>query len=124
MEEAMVKKGETIDITIDDVKFPNKGIAHIEGDKKVTIKNAIPGQKLRVKVKKKRRDKIDAIVLEKLQSASNEVNPPCPVFEECGGCTYQNLTYEDQLSLKKKFILDILKDFNISKNINRFRNYL
>lgn len=131
MEEAMVKKGETIDITIDDIKFPNKGIAYTEEDKKITIKNAIPGQKLRVKVKKKRRDKIDAIVLEKLQSAPNEVNAPCPVFGECGGCTYQNLTYEDQLSLKKKFILDILKDFNIeelyegvegSKNSFEYRN--
>lgn len=127
----MVKKGETIDIIIDDIKFPNKGIAHIEGDKKITIKNALPGQKLRVKIKKKRRDKIDAIILEKLESAPNEVSAPCPVFEDCGGCTYQNLMYENQLSLKKKFILDILKDFNIeelyegvegSKNSFEYRN--
>lgn len=127
----MVKKGDTIDITIEDIKFPNKGIATIEGNKKITIKNCIPGQKLRVKVKKKRRDKIDAILVEKLEKAPNEILAPCSVFDDCGGCTYQNLSYENQLDLKKKFVLDILKDFNItdiyegvegSKNSFEYRN--
>ncbi|MPW24678.1 23S rRNA (uracil(1939)-C(5))-methyltransferase RlmD [Alkalibaculum sp. M08DMB] len=109
----MVKKGETIDITIDDIKFPNKGIAYIENNKKIIIKNSIPGQKLRVKIKKKKGDKVDAILLEILEKAPNEVDGPCPVFKECGGCSYQNLNYEDQLLLKEKFILDILKDFHL-----------
>ncbi len=127
----MVKKGDTLDVTIEDIKFPNKGIATIEDNKKLIIKNSIPGQKLRVKVKKKRKDKVEVILLETLEKAPNEILAPCPVFHDCGGCTYQNLSNEDQLKLKEKFVLDILKDFNIeniyegvegSKNTFEYRN--
>ena len=65
----MPKKNEIYETTIEDVIFPNKGIAHID-DKKVIVKNAIKGQKVKVRITKKRKDKIEATILEILERAS------------------------------------------------------
>ncbi len=48
-----MKKGEIYEGTIEKVDFPNKGTVMI-GDQKVTVKNGIPGQKIRFMINKKR----------------------------------------------------------------------
>jgi len=40
-----MKKGEIIEVSIDDIKFPNKGVSTYNG-KKVVIKGGLPGQNL------------------------------------------------------------------------------
>ncbi|MFZ7134046.1 MAG: 23S rRNA (uracil(1939)-C(5))-methyltransferase RlmD [Eubacteriales bacterium] len=126
----MVKKGELIEIIVNDIQFPNKGMAYID-NKTVIINNSLPGQRLLVKIKRKRKDKMDAIIINKIQNAPHEIQAPCRVFYECGGCTYQHLSYENQIRLKEKFVLDILKPLKIenafqgvqgSKNIFEYRN--
>lgn len=36
---------------------------------------------------------------------------PCPVAKKCGGCTYLNKTYDEQLALKTKWLRDLMKPF-------------
>ncbi|NTW71488.1 MAG: 23S rRNA (uracil(1939)-C(5))-methyltransferase RlmD [Eubacteriaceae bacterium] len=108
----MFKKGEIIEATIKELKFPNKGIAYIE-DSRVFVKNVIPGQKISLRIGKKRKNKIEGNLLEIVEKAPNEINALCPVFGLCGGCTYQNLSYPDQLKLKEGFVKEILSDYNI-----------
>lgn len=36
------------------------------------------------------------------------VTPLCPVFEECGGCVYQNISYAEELRIKQQQLKDIL----------------
>ena len=52
----MVNKSQIMDVTIEDIKFPNKGIAYLEDKTKLTVKNSLPGQRLRVRAKKKRKN--------------------------------------------------------------------
>ena len=40
-----MKKGEIYEGVVERIDFPNKGRVHVEGEM-VTVKNAIPGQKL------------------------------------------------------------------------------
>ncbi|MDE7330137.1 MAG: 23S rRNA (uracil(1939)-C(5))-methyltransferase RlmD [Clostridia bacterium] len=47
--------------------------------------------------------------LEKLKStACSRVNPPCPVFEKCGGCALQHMNYEAQLEFKRRSVKSTL----------------
>ncbi len=96
-----MKKGQVIEGVIERVDFPNKGIILTEEGKQVTVKNAIPGQKVSASVNKIRKGKAEGRLLEVLEKSPLELNEPgCVHAGECGGCTYQTLPYEKQLELK------------------------
>ena len=102
-----MKKGEIIEINIEDVKFPNKGTATHNG-KKVTIKGGLPGQKISARISKIRHGEIEAKVIEVIEKASYEQEPGCKHFNDCGGCTYQNVPYEKQIQIKSNQVKKIL----------------
>lgn len=102
-----MKKGEIIEGIIEKIEFPNKGVMTVE-DKKIFVKNTIPGQKVRVQITKKKSGKAEGRVLEVLEKSQVECNSPCPHFGECGGCTYQNFPYEEQLKLKVSQVKKLL----------------
>ena len=48
-----MKKGEIYEGTVERIEFPNKGVVVIDGEKAI-VKNALPGQKIRFRINKKR----------------------------------------------------------------------
>jgi len=95
-----MKKGQIYEGVVEKIDFPNKGIVTID-DKKVIVKNAITGQKVRFAVNKIRSGKAEGRLLEVVESSNLETRKAeCPSFGPCGGCSYQTLTYEQQLDLK------------------------
>ena len=98
-----MKKGQVYEGYVSSVDFPNKArVAIPEEDKIVTVKNAVKGQKVRFLVNKIRKGKAEGRLLEVLEKSSVEVESVCPHFGQCGGCTYQNLPYEEQLKMKEE----------------------
>lgn len=97
-----MKKGQVYEGRIETVEFPNKGKIYLpEEEKTVIVKNGVPGQKVRFSVNKIRKGKAEGRILEVLEPSEKEILPSCPHFGQCGGCTYQNLPYEEQLKLKE-----------------------
>lgn len=100
-----MKKGQIYEGIIESVDFPNKGKIFLpEEEKRVIVKNGLPGQKVRFSVNKVRKDKAEGRIVEVLEHAPAEIMPVCPHFGECGGCAYQNLPYEEQIQLKESQI--------------------
>lgn len=52
---------------VETIDFPNKGMLYVDGER-VIVKNAIPGQKIRFVINKKRKGKCEARLLEVLES--------------------------------------------------------
>lgn len=103
-----MKKGEIYEGTVETMDFPNKGIIHIEGERAV-VKNALPGQRVRFLVNKKRKGKCEGRLLEVTERAAVENGQEvCPHFGLCGGCLYQGFPYEEQLRLKEKQVRELL----------------
>ncbi|MBF0320787.1 MAG: class I SAM-dependent RNA methyltransferase [Nitrospirae bacterium] len=75
----------------------------------VFIKGAIPGEKVLAEVKETRRDYSIAEAIEILNSSTDRVAPRCRVYGRCGGCHYQHISYERQLSLKEEIVTDCLR---------------
>ena len=97
-----MKKGQVYEGRIETVEFPNKGKIYLpEEEKTVIVKNGVQGQKVRFSVNKIRKGKAEGRILEVLEPSAEEISPSCPHFGQCGGCTYQNLPYEEQLKLKE-----------------------
>lgn len=108
-----MKKNDVLELYIDEVLFPNKGIGRI-GDNKIIVKDAIKGQKVKIRISKKRKDKIEGKILEVLQRAPIEQEPFCKHFGICGGCSHQTLPYKEQLNMKSSQVLKLLKDAGIN----------
>lgn len=96
-----MKKGQIYEGIVKRVDFPNKGIVEIEGEKAV-VKNVMPGQKISFAVSKIRSDKSEGKLMEVLAKSSLEDREKaCKHFGECGGCSYQTMSYESQLQMKE-----------------------
>lgn len=104
-----MKKGQIGDGIVQEVLFPNKGIVLTKEGERVIVKNTVPGQRVSFIVNKARKGKYEARLKEILERAPQEMASPCPHFEECGGCTYQNLSYDEQLALKEKQVRALLE---------------
>ncbi len=103
-----MKKGEIYEGIIEKVDFPNKGIVFVDGQK-VTVKNGIPGQKIRFMINKKRSGRAEGRLLEVLEKSPLEVREPvCSIFPACGGCMYQTMSYEEQLCMKERQVRELL----------------
>ena len=103
-----MKKGEIYEGTIEKVDFPNKGRVMV-GDEKVTVKNGIPGQKIRFMINKKRSGRAEGRLMEVLEPSPLETRTPvCSIFPDCGGCMYQTMDYEEQLRMKERQVRDLL----------------
>lgn len=95
-----MKKGQVYEATVERVDFPNKGIAQTQ-EGAVTVKNSLPGQKIRLGISKVRNGKAEGRLLEVLEKSPLETEAPCSHFGVCGGCTYLSLPYEEQLGVKE-----------------------
>lgn len=109
-EKIVMKKGQVYEGVVERVKFPNKGIVGTEEGGSAVVKNTLPGQKVRFQVNKIRKGKCEGRLLEVLEKAPLEIQPVCPHFSVCGGCTYQNLPYEEQIRLKSSQIKELLDE--------------
>ncbi|MED9966111.1 MAG: 23S rRNA (uracil(1939)-C(5))-methyltransferase RlmD [Blautia sp.] len=103
-----MKKGEIYEGIIEKVDFPNKGRVMV-GDEKVTVKNGIPGQKIRFMINKKRSGRAEGRLMEVLEHSPLETRTPvCSIFPDCGGCMYQTMDYDEQLQMKERQVRDLL----------------
>ena len=105
-----MKKGQVYEGFIETVEFPNKGLGAVEGEeKKVIVKNGIPGQKVKFAVNKMRKGRAEGRLLEVLETSPLEQREPvCSIFPACGGCMYQTMSYEEQMKMKGQQVKEIL----------------
>ena len=66
-----MKKGQVFEAVIEGIDFPDKGFCHVE-DRKVSIKQALPGQKVKFSIKKARNGKAEGRLLEVLERSPLE----------------------------------------------------
>lgn len=103
-----MKKGEIYEAVVSEYEFPNKGIVIID-DYKITIKNVLPGQKVRFRLTKKRTGKGAGQLLEILEKSNIETEKAfCENYGKCGSCLYQTLSYDTQSELKKNLVLSLI----------------
>lgn len=104
-----MKKGQEYSGIVKQVRFPNKGVVCVPGeDDRCIVKNTVAGQKVRFRVDKKRNGSCEGYLLDIEERSPLEIDSPCPHFEQCGGCTYQTLSYSEQLKLKEEQVHELL----------------
>ena len=90
---------------IEDLSHDGRGVARVDG-KTVFVDGALPGETATFQRKKKSRKFDEAMPLEIENPSADRVEPKCPHFGTCGGCTLQHLAPEKQILAKQKVLAD------------------
>ncbi|HAU85419.1 MAG TPA: 23S rRNA (uracil(1939)-C(5))-methyltransferase RlmD [Lachnospiraceae bacterium] len=102
-----INKNDEFELEIDDIGTEGEGIAHIDGYA-LFIKDAIPGDVVRVKVIKAKKNYGYGRLIKIVKPSKDRVQPVCPVARQCGGCQIQHLSYDAQLAYKENKIKNCL----------------
>ena len=97
-----------LEVEIERILPGGYGLAHSAG-RTVFVSLAAPGDRLRVRVDRQQGKVLFASIEEILVASPDRIEPPCPYFGRCGGCDFQQLTYEKQLAAKAEIIRDCLR---------------
>ncbi len=85
-----------------------QGVARVD-DWVVFVTFALPGETVRARVFRNSANYSEADLLEVITPSPDRVEPRCPLFSQCGGCQYQNLSYEKQLEWKQRQVAELLQ---------------
>jgi 23S rRNA (uracil1939-C5)-methyltransferase len=99
------KERQRVELNIDSIAFEGKAIGRID-NMVYFIKNAVPGDRVIAEITKSKKSYKEGFMVELLEPSKDRILPECKYFSECGGCSWQNLSYDKQLYWKKRNIAD------------------
>jgi 23S rRNA (uracil1939-C5)-methyltransferase len=98
----------TLEVEIERLLPGGVGLAHAEG-LTLFVSLAAPGDVLRIRIDREQGKVAFASIVEIIKPSAVRIEAPCPYFGRCGGCDFQQLTYETQLEAKAEIIHDCLR---------------
>lgn len=111
-----IKKGQEIELDIDDMAIGGRGLSKIDG-MAVFVDGAVPGDRVRARVFKKKRNYAESRVIELIAPSPDRVEAPCPYSGYCGGCKWQFLAYEKQIEYKRRHVAEALEHIALIEGV-------
>ena len=93
---------------IDRIAFGGQGVCRHD-DFVIFVKGAVPGDQVRIKLTKRKKSFAEAVISELIRPSGSRVQPVCPHFGVCGGCTFQHVAHDSQLEFKRQMIADVFE---------------
>lgn len=94
-------------VTVEKMLYGGSCLAHIDNFP-VFIDSACPGDIIKIKPKKINKSFMTSEIIEIITPSQNRVKPFCPLYNVCGSCDLQHISYEEQLKQKKIIVEDTL----------------
>jgi 23S rRNA (uracil1939-C5)-methyltransferase len=105
---APVAKDQEVELSVESLAYGGNGVARLDGFV-VFVRRGLPGDTVRARVTKVKRNHAEAVATEVVAPGPNRVDAPCAHFPACGGCRFQDLAYEAQLEQKQAQVADALR---------------
>lgn len=105
-----VRPGDRIVVTIKRIGINGEGVGYYKR-KAVFIPGAITGEVVKAQVTKVQSGYLEAKPSEIEKSSPDRQIPPCPVFDQCGGCQLQHMTYSSQLAAKEEIVRESFRRY-------------
>lgn len=99
--------GPVLEADVVGLAHDGRGIARVDG-KAVFVDGALPGERVTLRVIKRRRHMDEAFLGEILRASPDRVTPKCAHFGICGGCSLQHLAPDAQIAAKQGQLLEDL----------------
>ena len=104
---APVQRDEVVELDVESLAYGGNGVARLNGYV-VFVRRGLPGDRVRARVTKVKRNHAEALALDVLTPGPQRVDAPCAHYPACGGCRFQDLAYEAQLEQKQRQVEDSL----------------
>lgn len=97
-------------IRIESLAYGGAGFGRLDG-KACFVPFTAPGDLVRIRVDQAKPSYLNGTMVDLLEPSPFRTEPPCPIFGTCGGCTWQHLDYDAQLTAKRAICTDTLWRF-------------
>lgn len=126
-----LKKNDKIELLIDSVTSEGSGVGRYNG-MAVFVRGSVAQDRIIAHIIKVSKKYAVAIIDEILEPSPQRILSDCDVSNKCGGCSFRNMTYDEELRYKKARVQDAINrighiDFEVEEiigadSINNYRN--
>ena len=102
-----VRRGQVYEIHIERLGTSGEGVGRYENFT-VFIPQALPNERVLTVIEEVKKTYARGRIQKILQESPARVTPLCEIYDECGGCQLQHLSYEEQLHAKRAQVVDAL----------------
>lgn len=92
---------------VEGITHRGEGVGRIDGQA-VFIPYAMPGETVEIDIVERKKSFLRAKLNDVINASPDRVQPPCPYYYRCGGCSLQHVAYPRQLELKRQIVQDNL----------------
>ncbi|GIO36576.1 hypothetical protein J41TS12_14370 [Paenibacillus antibioticophila] len=103
-----VAKNDVVTLEMVGMNHDGEGVGRVEGYT-LFVQAALPGEVIQAKVLKTKKQYGYAKLLKIVEPSPQRVPAPCAIYDQCGGCQLQHLSYEGQLAWKRQHVVDALE---------------
>jgi 23S rRNA (uracil1939-C5)-methyltransferase len=127
----IINKNDNIKLNIEAMTSEGSAVGHYEG-MAVFVRGAVVGDEIIAHIIKVSKRYCIGIVKEIIKKSPHRIDVDCPVADKCGGCSFRNMTYDEEVKYKLSRVNDALKrighldieteEIISADNVNHYRN--
>jgi 23S rRNA (uracil-5-)-methyltransferase RumA len=110
----MSLKNQIINVVCEKIVFPGRSLCRCEDGLVLFTQWLLPAESAEVLVVRDKKTYREGILKNVTLKSKDRIDPKCSSFGICGGCYFQNLSYQDQLTLKQGYLKELLSFTNLN----------
>ncbi len=103
-----LSKNDNIELNIDALTSEGSGVGRYDG-LAVFVNDTVPGDRIIAHIIKRSKNYAVGKVDKVISPSSSRIESDCPHSKKCGGCSFRNMTYDEELKYKLSRVNDSLK---------------
>lgn len=103
-----IKKNDDIKLNIESVTSEGSAVGHYNGIA-VFVRGAVPGDIIVAHIIKTSKKYAIGIIKDIITASPSRIKSDCPVSDKCGGCSFRNMTYDEELKYKHSRVVDAVE---------------
>jgi 23S rRNA (uracil1939-C5)-methyltransferase len=100
---------EHAEVVVEKLVHGGSGLARLESGQAVFVSGALPGERLVVELRRRRKGFFEAGLVQILTPSADRSDPPCIGEKQCTGATWPHIAYPAQIRYKQEILLDTLE---------------
>lgn len=93
-------------VRIEKLVFEGKGLGHTSDGKTAFVVKTLPGEEVEFDVIAQKRKTVQGWPTKFIKKSKERIEPKCPYFDQCRGCSFQHMEYEKQCFWKNHFLTE------------------